>query len=178
VESEWDDTRRFAFDLLRTRISITALGLDGVTGLLDSNRVDVQDVGAELVRGHFGELPMGELVARLAQHPHPHMRAFALELVVNHLPPGAAALQQVSGFCRAALFELWPQAAVKRGVVDFLTARGQQDEQQAAIVAAILGDVVRMHGRGDFERAMHALVRIKLAFPEAATTIHLAGGVA
>jgi hypothetical protein len=104
------------------------------------------------------------------------MRAFALELVTQHLPPGAAALQQISGFCRSALFELWPQAAVKRGIVDFLAARGQHDEQQAAIVAAVLGDVVRMHGRGDFERALHALVRIKLAFPEVPATVQVAGG--
>src|SRR5205823_1334438 len=90
VESEWADTRQFAFEWLRTRANIATLGLDGVMGLLDSNRTDVQDAGAELVGKHFGELPMAELVQRLAQHPHPHLRGFALELFLHHLPKGAA----------------------------------------------------------------------------------------
>jgi hypothetical protein len=174
VESDWDDTRQTAFDLLRTRIDIAALGLDGFMGLLDSNRTDVQDLGAELVRKHFGSLPMAELVRRLVQHPHPHMRPFALELVTDHLPAGADALQQLHGFCRSALFDLWPQAAVKRRLVEFLSRRALQDEAQATLVAAMLGDLVRVQGRADFERAMEALVRIKLAFPTVPATVSVA----
>jgi hypothetical protein len=176
VESEWEDTRRFAFELLRDRIGVASLGLDGITGLLDSNRTDVQDAGADLVSRHFAELPMAELVTRLAQHPHPHLRSFSVGLLVSHLPPGARALEQVRGFCRSALFDLWPQAATKRGVLSFLAARGLEDEEQAAIVASILGDVVRVQGRRDFEQALEALVRIKLAFPQVQATVELPGG--
>src|SRR5262249_27973952 len=138
--------------------------------------IDVQDAGAELVRKHFGDLPMAELVQRLAQHPHPHLRSFALELFLQHLPKSAGAIQALRNFCRAALFDLWPQAAVKRGIVAFLTRRALEDREQAALVAAILGDVARVQGRGDFERAMEALVRIKLAYPDVPATVNLRNG--
>ena len=46
VESDWPDTRNLAFDLLRTEVHPEALGLDGIVGLIDSNRLDVQAVGS------------------------------------------------------------------------------------------------------------------------------------
>jgi hypothetical protein len=176
VESDWDDTRTAAFTLLR-QIDAAALGLDGVMGLLDSNREDVQEFGRELALKHFGDLPAEELVYRLVQHPHPGMRRFALELVVHHLPAGEGPLAKLKEFCRAALFDLWPSRKVKRGVVEFLTARGLEDAKQAAVVSAILGDVVRVQGRADFENALEALVRIKMAYPDVPSTVTVAAEV-
>jgi hypothetical protein len=176
VESEWEDTHRLAFDLLRTGIDLEALGLDGLTGLLDSNRPDVQEVGRELAVRHTALLPMGELAARLAQHPDPGMRRFALDLVTKHLPAGGAALAPLRGFCRAALLDLRPDRLVKRQMIDFLTARGLEDEQQAGVAAAVLGDMVRLQGRADFENALEALVRLKLAYPDLKTTVRLPAG--
>jgi hypothetical protein len=176
VESEWDDTRALAFDLLRTRIDPAALGLDGVCGLLDSNREEVREVGRELVQKHFDRLDPVELTNRLVQHPHPGMRNLALDLVVNHLPEGPQSLSGLRGFFRAALFDLWPQRQVKRRVINFLAQRGLRDEQQAAVVAGILGDVVRVHGRADFEQSLLALVRLKLAYPQLEATVNLPSG--
>ena len=122
----------------------------------------------------FGELPVEELVFRLVQHPHPGMRRFALELVVHHLPAGDGPLLRLKEFCRAALFDLWPSRKVKRGVVEFLTSRGLSDAAQAGVVSAILGDVVRVQGRADFENALEALVRIKMAFPDVPSTVTVA----
>ena len=56
VESRWDDTRQLAFEILRDRIGLERLGSDGLMGLLDSNRTDVQDVGRELAKRHMAEL--------------------------------------------------------------------------------------------------------------------------
>jgi HEAT repeat protein len=176
VESDWDDTRTAAFTLLR-QIDAAALGLDGIMGLLDSNRVDVQEFGREMALKHFADLPAEELVYRLVQHPHPGMRRFALELVVHHLPSGDGPLAKLKEFCRAALFDLWPSRKVKRGVVEFLTARGLEDARQAALVSAILGDVVRVQGRADFENALEALVRIKMAYPDVPSTVTVAAEV-
>ncbi|MCI0458037.1 MAG: hypothetical protein L0Z62_13820 [Gemmataceae bacterium] len=170
VESDWEDTRTAAFNLLRG-IDVAALGLDGLMGLLDSNRADVQEVGREMAQRHLGELPVAELVFRLVQHPHPGMRRFALELVVHHLPPGDEPLAKLKEFCRAALFDLWPQRKVKQGIVEFLRSRALEDEKQAAVVSAVLGDAVRVQGRADFETALEALVWIKMTYPDVPSTV-------
>jgi len=176
AESDWEDTRRLAFDILRTRISIEALGLDGLTGLLDSNRPDVQQVGRELAIKHTATLAMPELVFRLVQHPAAAMRRFALELVVQHLPEGPEPLAGLKTFCRSALLDLWPDRKVKRQMVDFLAARGLEDPAQAAVAAAVLGDLVRVQGKADFEHTLQALVRLKLAHPQVPMTVRLVGG--
>lgn len=176
VESDWDDTRRAAFDLLRGAIDVSVLGLDGLMGLLDSNRIDVQELGKELARKHLQELPADELVNRLMEHPHPNMRPFALDLAEKYLPESGALLEKVKPFCRAALLDVWPNRKVKQQAIKLLEARGVEDRQQAEVAAAILGDLVRLQGKSDFERTLEALVRIKLAHPEVQTTVELLPG--
>ncbi|MGF1579528.1 MAG: HEAT repeat domain-containing protein [Gemmataceae bacterium] len=171
VESEWDDTREIAFELLRHHIDMQSLGIDGLMGLLDSNRTDVQDLGKDLVQIHIGELPGEEIVRRLVEHPHKNMRGFALELAKQFLPKTRESLGQLKTFCRSALFDVWPDRKVKHLVIEFLGNRGREDREQADEAVAILGDVVRVEGREDFELAVAALVRIKLVYPDVATTV-------
>jgi hypothetical protein len=165
VESDWADTRTLALDLLRHNLGLETLGPDGLMGLLDSNRTDVQDVARELVKKHFAELKPRVLVSRLIEHPHPNMRRFALDLAVEYLPDGADALGRLSWFFRAAVLDLWPDRLVKRRVIDFLLKRGLRDHYQAEVAAQILGEFARMDVRGDVEHALEALARLSLAYP-------------
>jgi hypothetical protein len=177
AESEWQDTRVFAFELLRTQIDIAALGLDGLIGLCDSNRVDVQDLGKELVRHHIEGKTAGitaeDVLVRLIQHPHSNMRSFALELAEKYLQSGAAHLVKIEPLARAILFDLWPDRKAKQRVIQFVMDRGLADEEQARVSTSILRDYVRTQGRSDFERVMESLVRIKLEYPAVASPVRL-----
>jgi len=166
-ESDWEDNRAFAFELLRESVDLTALGFEGLLGLCDSNRVEVQRLGEELVRRHFDELQVHELIYRLAEHPHQNMRRFALELVVLHLKEGFIALSRVEPLFRQILLDLRPSHADKRRVIAFLTERGRRDEQQARVAAGILSEVLRTTTRRDFEAILVALCEIRLSHPEA-----------
>lgn len=173
AESSWADTRQTAVQLLRGALRPESLNLDGLLGLLDSSHVEVQDLGQELARQRLDALPADELTYRLVQHPHPHMRRFALELALQYLPDGVEPLARLEPFFRTALFDLWPDRLLKQRVLAFLTQRGLRDEGQAGVVARILGDAVRVQGRGDFERALEGLVRLKLAFPDLPVPVRL-----
>ncbi|MBI5513231.1 MAG: hypothetical protein HY909_05645 [Deltaproteobacteria bacterium] len=173
-ESDWADTRGVALELLKTRVDLEALGIDGLVGLCDSNRADVQALGRELILRHFEHLEPAEVVKRLSQHPHPTMRRFAVDLVVAHLRPGFVALASVETFLRTALLDLWPSRREKRTVLDFLEERGLADENQAELAARLLGEFARTRGRADFDRAMEALVRLRLRYPEAPSALSLA----
>jgi hypothetical protein len=174
VESDWEDTRTVAGSLLG-QIDLAVLGLDGILGLLDSSRIDVQEVGKKLVRQHLPNLPASELVERLVEHPHASMRSFTLDLVNQHLPATRESLHKMTYFCRAALLDRWPIRSVKRQAIRLLQSRGVESRDQAEVAAAILGDIVRRQGREDFELALEALVRIKMAYPDVATTLELLG---
>lgn len=181
VESEWPDTRGVAFALLREGLGPEVLGPSGLMGLLDSNRVDVQDVARDLVLLHFDRFDPAELVSRLVEHPHPNMRRFALDLVIDHLPDGAEALDRLSWFFRAALFDVRPERPVKGRIIDFLRDRGLRDPFQARVAAELLGDFARSATRSDSDRAMHAIVSILIAHPDTPSDVsigHAAGGAA
>lgn len=173
AESEWADTRAVALDLLDRLPDFDRLGFEGLVGLLDSNRTDVQDRGVVLARRHLAAIDPAALVERLVQHPHPNVRQFALELATRHLPDGPDALAKVEPLCRSALFDTRPQVATKRGVAAFLRDRGLRDADQARIAARVLGDFARTQGLRDMERVLAALVRIKLAHPEVDVPITL-----
>ncbi|MEA2632420.1 MAG: hypothetical protein QOE66_2639, partial [Chloroflexota bacterium] len=165
VESDWADTRALAFDLLRHEVGLETLGFEGLLGLLDSNRPDVQDVGRELAKRNFAAIDPRILVARLVEHPHPNMRRFALDLVVEYLPDGPDALARIGWFFRAAVLALRPDRLVKRRVIDFLLRRGLRDPDQGEVAARILGEFARMDVRADLEHALEALARLGLAHP-------------
>ena len=179
IESDWADTRAVAFDLVRNQVGPETLGPDAIMGLLDSNRPDVQDVARELVKRHFAELKPRVLVARMVEHPHPNMRRFALDLVVEHLPDHVDALAGIEWFLRAAMLDLRPDRLVKRRVIDFLLKRGLRDSYQAEVASRILGEFARMDVRDDFEHALEALARLGLAHPGLKSPAVVAmGGVA
>ncbi len=172
VESQWQDNRVFALGELR-ELDLSRLGLDGLLALCDSNRVDVQEMGKDLVRRSFEELDAELVTRRLAEHPHRNVRRFVVELLASHLEPGAEALRRLDGLFRAVLFDLQPERRLKRVVVDFLVERGEADAAEAAVVARILDDAVHSSIQADFEHALVALTRLRLAQPATASLVTL-----
>jgi hypothetical protein len=175
VESRWDDTREVAIGILRDRIDVRAqFGVEGLIGLCDSNRVDVQNLGRTLLTESLDEFDPAMVLSRIAEHPHRNMQRFALELAEGYLEDGDVdALAAIERFMRSVLFDLWPSRDLKWRVVALLAERGQQDARQAGIAAAVLDDFVRTLGRADFDRALQALVQIGLAFPEVGSSVSL-----
>ncbi|MDB4930944.1 MAG: hypothetical protein JWM10_3428 [Myxococcaceae bacterium] len=175
TDCEWKDTRDFVFELLRGPVDVAVLGLDGIVGLCDSNRDDVQSFGREMALKHFDSLETAELLHRLAEHPSPVIRRFAVDLAVAHLKDGFVALSRLEAFFRRALLDVRPERREKKLVVDFLRERGLRDERQAEVASRVLGEFVRTRAKVDFESALDALVRLKLRFPEVESVV---GGVA
>ncbi len=169
-----------ALAALIDKVDLAELGIDGLVGLADSTRVDVQRkaqalLTAALARGDAGGVDVHELLGRLAQHPAPLMRAWVVDLALSHLRAGYVRLAKCEGLFRAVLFDVRPQRTAKRRVIDFLAERGEQDENQAELAAQILADVARTRTRDDHDRVLAALARVTLAFPSASTAIRVVG---
>jgi hypothetical protein len=176
AESAWDDTRSAAFAVLRSEALRPHLGLDAIIRLCDSTIADVQAFGRELVVHRFVELDAEEVLFRLVEHPQRDMRLFALGLVRAELRDGYVPLARIEGFCRACLFDVWPDRRLKHGLLDFLLVRALRDERQGELVASSLDPVVRTRTREDFDRVAHALARIQLAWPAVRCELPLAEG--
>jgi hypothetical protein len=173
VETDWDDVRAWAIAAL-DGIDLAHLGIDGLFGLCDSTRADVQQAARRAIERALPQLDVHEVLARVGQHPAPAMQAWAVELCEQHLKPGFVRLAKLEPLFRAVLLSTKPQRGLKRRVIAFLSARGTADEHQAGVAAALLDDFVRTRTVDDRERALAALVEIALRFPGASQTVTLA----
>lgn len=175
AESDWQDNRAFALAKIG-ELDFEHLGFDAVLALCDSNRVEVQNMGKEMVRRSFEEMDAEDVTRRLAEHPHRNVRRFVVDLVVDHLEPGAEALARLNGFFRAVLFDLRPERRLKRCVIDFLKERGLANADEAVVAAGILDDAIRTSFQMDFEHALVALTQLRLARPEVASLVTTSTG--
>ncbi|HEY4221414.1 MAG TPA: hypothetical protein VGO62_08725, partial [Myxococcota bacterium] len=157
------------------KVDLVPLGLDGLMGLADSTHVEVQKkahaIFDALLLEQSPRIDVHELLARLGQHPSTTTRKYAVDMAVKHLKPGFVRLAKLELLFRSALLDVWPDRKMKRTVIAFLDERGQQDENQAEAAAAVLGDFVRTKTVDDRERALAALVHIKLKFPRTAMPV-------
>ncbi|MCC7073209.1 MAG: hypothetical protein IT383_17950 [Deltaproteobacteria bacterium] len=179
LDSDWEDVRAKALTLV-DRVDLAELGLEGLVGLADSTRPDVQQkaqalLSAAIARGEGGGVDVHELLGRLAQHPAPLMRSWVVDLALAHLRAGYVRLAKCEALFRAVLFDVRPDRRAKRRVIDFLAERGEQDENQAELAAQILADVARTRTRDDHDRTLAALARITLAHPSASSVVRVVG---
>ncbi len=165
AESEWPDTRRLAFELLRAVVAQGKLDLDALISLIDSTRVDVQDVAIELMRKRLPTLPMVEVLGRISEHPHANLRRFTLELATRHLPAGAGPLRMLGRLFLSTFLDLSPDRGLMEAVLTFLEQRGLASQEEGEVAAQVLFEVARMDHKGLAPRALQLLTRLKLSFP-------------
>ncbi|MCA9067422.1 MAG: hypothetical protein KDA84_00765, partial [Planctomycetaceae bacterium] len=173
VESEWDDNRSVAARLLKERIEWSSAGLEKLMGLLDSNRVDVQELGQGLVKQHLGTIDPVLLVNRLTEHSHSEMRWFTMRMVEDHLPNSAIALEGIRDFFQKGLLDTWPNRQTKTRMLEFLAGRGERDRGQAMVALKILNTVLQSKTQIDFELALAAVTRLKLAHEDLPSNVTL-----
>ncbi len=166
IESEWDDNRSLAAGLITSRIDWANANVEQLLGLLDSNRVDVQTLGQQLTENHLATFDPVLLVNRLTEHSHANMRRFAMRMVEEFLPDSAIALASVSDFFQKGLLDTWPSRKTKNRMLEFLALRGENDRGQAVYALQILETVLRSTTKVDFELALAAITRLKVAHPD------------
>lgn len=161
--SEWPDMRAFAAKFVEDAIPVEGMGLEILIGIVDATYPEVQDLGKALIERRIAALPTQELLSKLLEHPHPNMRRFVLDRLVSHLKDGFVALAATEEFFRTVFLDIRPDRALKRDAVAFLERRGLQDPSQAEIALRLLGELVKSKTVFDFDAALGAIARIKLA---------------
>lgn len=165
ADARFPDVRRCAFELLQ-QLDISALPADALVALCDSNHAQVQVFARDWIRAHLQQLDATWLLQHLIEHPHPLMRGFALELLEQHLQPGAMALREVLEFLRSSLLTPRLPRPARNRLLRLLECRGLLDAQQGALALEVLGVALRSAVRSDLEPVLLAASRIQLAWPQ------------
>lgn len=154
LESEWDDTRAFAFAYFRQEFAEREWTPELVIGVCDSVRPDVQAFGRELTERYLRDEDGPEYLLRLSQHPKPEMQAFAAQYLEKYAANNLERLEQLTPYCLTVLSQVNKSRKAKDMVFDFLAREAKKSAEAARIVTNIVNRISLTSVATDKERCI------------------------
>ena len=137
TDTDWDDTRIFAFEYFRERFTAADWTTELLVMLCDSTREDVQDFGREMITKFFSVDQGTEYLLKLSQHPSTKVQLFTTAYLELHAAGNIGVLQKLEPYFITLLSQVNKGKIAKRRVMDFLRKESLKDEAAATLAAGI-----------------------------------------
>jgi hypothetical protein len=173
LDAKWDDSRQFAFGLLRDAFGRGELTPAVLVSLCDSVRPDVQQFGREMITRLFEESDGPEYAIKLSEHPSPSMQMFAANFLERYAGDSPARLRELSFYFQSVLSRVNQGRVAKDRVFAFLAKSAQTGEENARFVAEVLGRQSATASVQDRARAVAILTEIRAAHPSAGAPLRI-----
>ncbi|HZY79130.1 MAG TPA: WGR domain-containing protein [Cyclobacteriaceae bacterium] len=141
TDSEWDDTRLFAFDYFRENFTATDWTPELLILLCDSIRADVQDFGRELITKFFDPKDGTEYLLKLSQHPTTRVQEFATAYLVQFASGKADVINTLQPYFITLLSQVNKGKTAKKRVMQFLKTESLREEAIARMGVEIFARV-------------------------------------
>jgi hypothetical protein len=168
VDAKWEDSRQFAFGLLRDAFRRGELTPAILASLCDSVRPDVQQFGREMITRLFAEEDGPEYALKLSEHPSPSMQTFAANFLERYAGTNAERLRALTFYFQSVLSRVNQGRVAKHRAFAFLEKAAQAGADSAAVVAEIFGRHSATVAVQDKARAIEILTQIHTAYPDIA----------
>jgi hypothetical protein len=166
VDARWEDSRQFAFGLLRDAFHRGQLTADILVSFCDSVRPDVQAFGREMITRLFEEKDGPEYAVKLSEHPSTSMQMFAANFLEQYAGTSTERLRQLGFYFHSVLSRVNQGRVAKERVLGFLEKAAEAGPDSARVVAEVLGRQSATIAIGDRARAIQILTRIHAAHPD------------
>ena len=173
-DSDWDDSRAFAFDFFRTHYVAGDWTPEILVGICDSVREDVQTFGRELMTKFFTEDKATEYLLKLSQHPATKMQNFAARYLQDYATDNLEMLEKLEFYCKVVLLKVNKARTAKNLVFTFLHQESIKSEEAAKVVIRILKRVSLTVAITDKAKCIEILRDIQAVFPELETPLKVA----
>ncbi|MFC7441026.1 HEAT repeat domain-containing protein [Laceyella putida] len=171
METEWDDTREWAMQIVSS-LPDEERAPELIYGLLDTARQDIRTLAMDLIRQHLEQLDISELMLRASESPYLEVQEFALTLA-ERLTWTAQRYSELELFFRTVFFRVHQGRRAKNLAFALLERLALQKKECAEAMVPLLGDLARNFGRQDFERILHLLTQIQVRYPDINTPLSL-----
>lgn len=141
TDSDWDDTRLFAFDYFREQFTATDWTPELLILLCDSVREDVQDFGREMITKFFDPRHGTEYLLKLSQHPSTRVQVFATAYLEQFASGKPDMIQTLHPYFVTLLSQVNKGKTAKKRVMQFLKTESLRDETIAATAVEIFSRV-------------------------------------
>lgn len=137
TETDWDDTRIFAFEYFREHFGDSIFTTDMLVMLADSTREDVQDFGREMITKYFNTNQGTEYLLKLSQHPSTKVQLFTTAYLEQHAINNIEMLQKLEPYFVTLLSQVNKGRIAKQRIMDFLRRESLKDEASAKLASGI-----------------------------------------
>jgi len=165
LESEWDDTRAFAFDYFREHFGEREWTPELLISVCDSVRVDVQAFGRELIGRYLKDEDGPEFLLKLSQHPRPEVQVYAAQYLEKYAAGNPGYLEKLSAYCTTVLMQVNKSRKAKDLVFNFLEREALQSEKNAGAIAVILDRVSLTAVQDDKAQCIRLMRDVREKYP-------------
>ena len=166
LESDWEDTRDFAFDFFRRNFSDEDFTPETLVSVCDSVVPRVQQFGREMITKFFTE-DQGDLyLMKLSEHPTAEMQGFVTNFLERYAKDQPERLVKLLPYF-IGVFSLVNKARLaKSRILDFLEKEAVKDRAAAELVAKIMTRLSAVIAVGDRARSIEIMLAIRNKYPD------------
>lgn len=166
LDTDWDDSRRFAIAYFKKHFSAEEWTPDTLILLCDSVRNDVQRLGRDLLREFFQEDQGEHYLLRLSQHPARNVQLFASAFLQTYASGDAAVMTKLQPYFITVLSAVNQGRIAKERILDFLLSEAQKNHTIAQQVAAILEHQSVTVAIRDKSRFIQGMLQLQQQYPD------------
>ncbi|MCD9018835.1 hypothetical protein [Parachryseolinea silvisoli] len=165
TDTDWDDTRIFAFDFFRNTFTDADWNADILTALCDSTRDDVQDFAREMITKFFTADQGHEYLLKLSQHPSSNVQLFTTTYLAEFASGKPEVMTSLKLYFITLLSQVNKGRVAKMRVMEFLRVESRKDESMARLAAEIFVRVSVSMAIAERAGCIAALRDIRKQFP-------------
>ena len=173
LDSDWDDSREFAFAFYRDQFGANTLTAEVLVSIVDSVRPDVQRFGRDLITRHFGPEDGPEYLKKLSQHPAPNVELFVTNYLDRFASGNIERIRELEPYFRRVLLRINKGRAAKDRVIAFLRREALASRQVAALAASVFAWVSAPASIGDRATYIDAMLELAGTWPGLALPINV-----
>ncbi|WP_168210812.1 WGR domain-containing protein [Persicimonas caeni] len=166
LETNWDDTREWAFEFCRDEIPEEAWDPEALVAICDSVDERVQSFGREMITRRFRAEHGHLYLQRLSEHPTVELQIFATNYLTRFAADDPEALQSLDHYFRAVLSKIGAGRVAKDRVLAFLEAEAAKDVEAARYVEGLLRRQVATVSVTDKAACIKVLAKVRRQWPE------------
>lgn len=165
LDSDWEDTRQFAFEFFRERFESSDWTPELLVSLCDSIRHDVQQFGKRMIQQYFQEDDGLEYLIRLSEHPSIDLQLFATNYLERFASDKPEEIAKLEYYFTSVLSRVNKGGVAKARIYDFFAKEAAKSEHAATVIGGILSRQSASIAIGDRARAIDTMITIQETYP-------------
>ncbi|MGY6648571.1 WGR domain-containing protein [Wenyingzhuangia sp. IMCC45574] len=140
--TQWIDTKSWAFDFIEKHITANNWSLDLMLFLCDHVDEEVQSFGRKILVKHFNSEEGVDVLLKLQEHPSKTMHFFVTNYLDTYAKNNPTIILELKHFFKTVLFSLNTNRVAKSRVYNFLEAEAIKDTQVAEMTIDLMDSII------------------------------------